>query len=165
MLDKKMKRQVYGSNGYLKTKHKRAKLFEKISNQRKDFHHKLSRKLVNEYDIIGVETLDLQEMTKNKYRSKKVNDTGYHQFLNFLSYKCEDEGVFLNKANKYYASSKTCSACGIKKKTLPLSQREYSCECGNVINRDFNAAINLAVQGMKSYLINTIEDRTTSIAW
>jgi putative transposase len=165
MLDKKMKRQVYGSNGYLKTKHKRAKLFEKISNQRKDFHHKLSRKLVNEYDIIGVETLDLQEMTKNKYRSKKVNDTGYHQFLNFLSYKCEDEGVFLNKANKYYASSKTCSACGIKKKTLPLSQREYSCECGNVINRDFNAAINLAVQGMKSYLISTIEDRTTSIAW
>jgi len=161
---RKLSRKVRGSNHYYKQKLRIAKVHEKISSQRNDFLHKLSRQLVNSYDIIAVETLDLTSMMKNKYFSKKISDISYNKFVNYLSYKCEDEGKILHKVDKYYASSKICSICGSKKKTLPLSQRTYSCECGNVINRDHNAAINIATQGMISYLNSLIEDGTASIA-
>jgi len=133
--------------------------------QRNDFLHKKSSYLVNNYDIITTETLDLEAMLQNKYFSKKIIDISYNRFLSYLKYKCEERGTVFHQVDKYYPSSKICSNCGTKKKTLPLSQRTYSCDCGNVIDRDLNAAINLAVQGMKTYLINYIEDRTTSIAW
>ena len=161
---RKLSHKVRGSKNYYKQKLKVAKVYEKISFQRNDFLHKLSRKLVNNYDIISVETLDLTSMMKNKYFSKKITDISYHKFVNYLSYKCEDEGKILHKVDKYYASSKICSICGTKKKTLPLSQRTYSCDCGNVINRDHNAAINIATQGMIFYLTNSIEAGTALIA-
>ena len=101
---------------------------------------------------------------KNKYFSKKVSDISYNKFLNYLSYKCDDAGKILLKVNKYFASSKICSNCGTKKKTLPLHIRTYKCECGNVIDRDHNAAINLATKGMMSYLRNIIEAGTALIA-
>jgi putative transposase len=161
---RKLSKRVRGSKNYNKQKQIVAKIYEKISNQRNDFLHKLSRSLVNEYDIISVETLDLTEMAKNKYFSKKVMDISYNRFIQYLSYKCEDEGKVLGKVPKYYASSKICSVCGTKKKTLPLSQRIYSCDCGNVMDRDYNAAMNIATQGMISYLHSTIEDGTALIA-
>ena len=99
-----------------------------------------------------------------KYFSTKIADISYHKFLNYLSYKCEDSGKRLHKVDKYYASSKICSVCGTKKKTLPLSTRTYSCLCGNVIDRDHNAAINIATQSMMSYLKNSIEAGTALIA-
>ena len=89
-------------------------------------------------------------------------DIGFNQFASYLSYKCHDAGKVFHKVNKYYASSKICSTCGKKKKTLHLSQRVYSCECGNVIDRDTNAAINICVEGIKTYFNK--EDRTTSLA-
>ena len=153
-----------GSKNYYKQKLKVARVYEKISNQRNDFLHKLSRKLVNSYDIVSVETLDLKVMMKTKYFSKKIADISYNKFLSYLSYKCEDEGKILHKVDKYYASSKICSLCGTKKKTLPLSLRTYSCECGNVIDRDHNAAINIATQGMISYLSSLTEDGTALVA-
>ena len=164
-INKKLSRQIKGSKGYERTRLALAKTYEKIRNQRKDFNHQLSRKLVNKYDLISVETLDLKKMQQEKYYSKKIADKGYHQFLTFLSYKCIEEGVSFFKANKYYASSKICSKCGTKKKTLPPSIRVYKCDCGNVLNRDVNAAINLATQAVKKLLIKNLEDRTASIAW
>ena len=119
---------------------------------------------MKEYDIISVETLDLTQMMKTTYFSTKIMDISYNRFIQYLSYKCEDEGKILHKVPKYYASSKICSICATKKKTLPLSQRTYSCECGNVMNRDHNAAMNIATQGMISYLHSTIEDGTALIA-
>jgi putative transposase len=162
---RRLSKKVKGSGGYQNQKQNRSKLHEKLVNQRNDFLHKQSRYLVTNYDIITTETLDLKEMTSNKYFSKKVTDISYNKFLSYIKYKCEEEGKVFHQVSKYYPSSKTCSNCGTKKKTLPLSQRVYSCECGNVIDRDVNAAINLAIQGMKSYLINYVEDRTASIAW
>jgi putative transposase len=103
-------------------------------------------------------------MIKNKYFSKKISDISYNKFVNYLTYKCEDAGKILHKVDKYYASSKICSNCGTKKKTLPLSMRVYSCECGNVINRDHNAAINIATQGLIFYLNKTIEAGTALVA-
>ena len=161
---RKLAHKVKRSNNYEKQRTQVAIIHEKITNQRNDFLHQESRRLVNEYDIISVESLDLTGMMKNKYFSKKINDISFNTFINFLAYKCEDEGKVLHKVDKYYASSKTCSYCNKKKKTLPLSQRIYSCECGNVMDRDHNAAINIATQGMISYLNNTIEDGTALIA-
>ena len=91
-------------------------------------------------------------------------DISYNRFVNYLAYKCEDEGKFFHKVNKYYASSKICSMCFKKKKTLPLHIRTYKCDCGNVIDRDHNAAINIATRGMTTYLNNTIEDGIALIA-
>jgi putative transposase len=161
---RRLSHKVKRSNNYYKQKLKVAKIHEKIANQRNDFLHQESRSLVNNYDIISVETLDLTEMIKNKYFSKKISDISYNKFVNYLTYKCEDAGKILHKVDKYYASSKICSNCGTKKKTLPLSMRVYSCECGNVINRDHNAAINIATQGLIFYLNKTIEAGTALVA-
>ena len=160
---RRLSKKVKGSNGYIKQKLKVSKLHEKITNQRNDFLHKQSRYLVNNYDIISAETLDLEAMLQNKYFSKKVIDISFHKFLTYLKYKCEDEGKLFHQVDKYYASSKICSNCGTKKKTLPLSQRVYSCECGNVIDRDLNAALNICIEGIKTFY--TKEDRITSLAW
>lgn len=161
---RRLSNKLRGSKNYYKQKLKVAKIHEKISNQRNDFLHQESRRLVNCNDVISVETLDLTEMMKNKYFSKKISDISYNRFVNFLTYKCEDAGKILHKVDKYYASSKICSMCKETKKTLPLSQRVYSCECGNVMDRDHNAAINIATQGMISFLTKTIEAGTALIA-
>jgi len=161
---RKLSKRIKRSNNYHKQKLLVSKIYEKIKNQRNDFLHQESRRLVNRYDIISVETLDLTSMMKNKYFSTKIADISYHKFLNYLSYKCEDSGKRLHKVDKYYASSKICSVCGTKKKTLPLSTRTYSCLCGNVIDRDHNAAINIATKGLISYLTKTIEAGTALIA-
>lgn len=164
-IDRILSKKLRGSKHRERSLLKRAKLYEKKSNQLKDFQHQLSRRLVNTYDIITVETLSLKEMNEYKEDKRKIQRYGYHQFLQKLQYKCDEVGKLLHKVDKYYASSKICSVCNQKKKTLARAQRVYVCECGSVIDRDINAAINLATQGIKQYLINTIEDRTASIAW
>ena len=164
---RKHSRKKKGSNNRKKQRIKVAKVHEKISNQRNDFLHKLSRKLVNDYDIICVESLDLKEMLKNKYFSLKINDNSYNKLLNYLSYKTKDEGKNLIKVNKYYASSKICSVCGAKKNKLLLSNRTYKCECGNIIDRDINAAFNIAYEGLRIHYNNLTqkESGTDLLAW
>ena len=164
-VQQKMSKQVKGSNHRERTRLKLVKLYEKKTNQLKDYHHKLSNQLIKHYDIIGVETLSLKEMNQEKYYQKRIQTMGYRRFIDILTYKAEDNGVLLHKVHKYYASSKTCSLCGTIKKTFPVSQQVYKCECGNVLHRDINAAINLATKGMISYLTNFIEDRTAFLAW
>jgi putative transposase len=162
---RKMSRQIKGSNRRERTRLYIAKLYEKKNNQLKDFHHKTANTLIKRYDIIGVESLSLKEMDKQKYYRQQIQKMGYRRFIDILTYKCEDNGVLLHKVHKYYPSSKTCSVCGAIKKTFPLSQKTYTCDCGNVMHRDINAAINIATQSLKQYYINYIEDRTASIAW
>ncbi len=162
---RKMSKQVKGSNHREKTRLKLAKLYEKKTNQLKDYHHKLSNQLIEHYDIIGVESLSLKEMNQEKYYRQRIQTMGYRRFIDILTYKAEDNGVLLHKVHKYYPSSKTCSLCGAIKKTFPVSQKIYKCDCGNVLHRDMNAAMNLATKGMITYLTNYIEDRTASIAW
>jgi putative transposase len=140
---RKLSRRVKASRNYYKQKLKVASIHEKISNQRNDFLHQESRRLVNDYDIISVETLDLTEMMKNKYFSKKISDISYNKFVSYLSYKCEEAGKILYKVDKYYASSKIC---------------------GNDLDRDHNAAINIATKGLISYLTKTIEAGTALLA-
>ena len=83
-------------------------------------------------------------MTKNKYLAKQIKSQNLFEFINQIAYKCDKYGIELVKANKWYPSSKLCCVCGKKNNKLKLSDRIYKCECGNVIDRDLNAAINLS---------------------
>lgn len=125
-----------------------AKLHEKIANQRKDFLHKLSRKIANSYDTVCIEDLNMQGLSKALNFGKTVHDNGWGIFTTYLRYKLEEEGKRLVKIDKWFPSSKTCSNCGKIKEELSLSERIYSCSCGLEIDRDINAAINIKRQGL-----------------
>lgn len=138
-----------GSRNYQKQKRKVARCHEKVRNQRKDYHHKLSFRLAEEYDAVAVEDLDLKTMSRGLNFGKSVMDNGYGNFLNILSYKLEQRGKVLVKTDRFYPSSKKCSKCGKVKETLALSERTYHCSCGNHMDRDVNAAINIREEGKR----------------
>ena len=140
-----------GSQNYQKQKKRVALCHEKIKNQRKDFQHKLSRELAERYDAVCVEDLNLKGMSGGLHLGKGVQDNGYGQFLFMLGYKLEECGKHLIKVDRYFASSKICSLCGHKKKELALSDRMYVCECGNRMDRDVNAAVNIREEGKRIY--------------
>lgn len=136
------------SHNYEKQKIKVARLHEHISNQRKDFIHKLSTSLSNEYDIICVEDINLQGLSQTLHLGKSTNDNGFGMFRTILQYKLEDIGKLLIKINKWFPSSKMCNVCGLVKEDLKLSDREWTCECGQHHLRDVNAAINIRTAGL-----------------
>lgn len=143
-------RSLSECKNYQKQKLKVAKIHEKISNCRKDFLHKMSFELVENYDLIGVEDLNMRAMSQCLTLGKSTMDNGYGMFLNFLEYKLSDRGKHLIKVDKWYPSTKTCSCCG---NTIPmrLSDREYVCpECGLVTDRDHNAAINICNEAIRT---------------
>lgn len=120
-----------------------------IKNQRLDFTHKLSRKLVEENDVIVVESLNLKNMSGSLKLGKSISDLGYGVFITQLQYKCDWYGKHLVIADKWFASSKICHICGHKYKDLTLKDRKWVCpNCGTQIDRDENAAINLKNLGM-----------------
>ena len=143
-----------GSNNRNKQRIKVAKLHEKVANQRKDFLHKLSRKLADTYDCICVENLNMQAMSRSLHFGKSVADNGWGMFTTFLQYKLEEQGKKLVKADPFFASSQLCSCCGYKNPvTKDLSVREWICpECGIHHDRDTNAAINIRNEGMRLIL-------------
>ena len=120
--------------------------FRKL-NQRIDFHHKLSHDLAEKYDAVCVEDLNLKGIAGGLHYGKRIQDNGYGQFLSMLGYKLEERGKYLIKVDRYFASSKICSVCGNRKKELALSERTYICECGNWLDRDVNAAVNILKEG------------------
>lgn len=122
---------------------------EHIANQRKDFTHKLSRKLIDENDVIVVESLSMKAISQSLKLGKSVMDLGYSEFIRQLQYKCHWYGKHLVMADKWFASSKICHCCGYKYKNLTIDERKWVCpNCGTVINRDENAAINLRNLGI-----------------
>lgn len=147
---KKLSRTKKGSNNREKARKRVARVHEKLQNQRKDFNHKLSAQIVKENDIIVVEDINLQSMSKMFHLGKSVSDLGFGQFRHFLQYKSLWSDKTLIKADKWFASSKTCSHCGYKNKDLTLSEREWSCpNCGAVHHRDQNAGKNLQNYGFE----------------
>ena len=136
---------------YQKQKHKVAKLHEHIANCAKDFNHKLSRKLVEEYDFLAFEDLNVEGMKKNHYLAYSIADVRWSQLLNFIQYKCDWYGKEFKQVDKFYASSKICSCCGAYHKDIvnSLSVREWTCpDCGTRHDRDVNAAINILTQAL-----------------
>lgn len=133
-----------------------ARLHEHVANKRRDFNEKLSTKLVQENDVIVVETLSLKDMARFKTWSereksldksnhgKSVNDLGWCYFVNRLKAKAGERGKIVVEADKWFASTKTCNVCGYANSDLTLSDRSWICpRCGTEHNRDQNAAVNL----------------------
>lgn len=135
-----------GSNRRNKARMRVAKLHAKVRNQRKDYLHKLSRHLVNENQVIGMEDLLIKEMVKNSYITKSIMDAGWGLFKQMLIYKASESGhtqlVFMDR---WLPSTQTCSACNHRQITkIGLSVREWSCsKCNVVHDRDINAAKNI----------------------
>lgn len=144
---RKLSRMVKFSNNWRKQKTKVAKIHYKIKNSRLDFLHKLSTELVNKYNAISIENLNMKGMSQALKFGKSVSDNGWGMFTAMLKYKTELTGKQLVKIDKFYPSSKTCSVCGAVKQELQLSDRVYTCECGHSIDRDLNASINIKNQG------------------
>jgi putative transposase len=138
-----------GSSNYQKQKMKVAKYHEKIRNQRQDFSHKLSRQITNKYDVVCVEDLNMKAMSQCLHFGKGVMDNGYGRFLNMMEYKLSEQGKDLVKVDRFYPSTKRCSQCGNVKKMMLLSERTYHCACGNNMDRDVNAAINIREEGIR----------------
>ena len=140
---RKLSRCVKESRNYVRQKKKVARCHEKIRNQRKDYLHKLSRRITDQYDIVAVEDIDMKAMGQCLHFGKSVQDNGYGMFRNMLDYKLTWKGKKLVKIDRFFPSSKKCSKCGKIKKELKLSERVYRCSCGNEMDRDRNAAINI----------------------
>ena len=132
-----------GSNNRKKARIVVARAHRKISNQRKDFHHKESRKIVAHYGYIAVEDLQIRNMVKNHKLAKSIHDAGWGQFVSFLTYKAEEAGCYIEKVEPRN-TSKMCSVCGYVYKALDLSVRSWLCPvCNTVHDRDINAAVNI----------------------
>ena len=131
------------SNNYHKQKKKVANLHYKIACLRKDAIHKLTSDLAKNHSQIVIEDLNVQGMSKNKRLANAVLDSGFYEFRRQLEYKTNWYGSELIVADRFFPSSKTCSCCGKKKEKLTLSTRTFRCECGHIMDRDLNAAVNL----------------------
>jgi putative transposase len=141
---KRLSRKVIGSSRRNKQRIKVARVHEKISNSRRDFQQKLSTQIVRDYDVIGIETLNMQAMSQCLNLGKSVMDNAWGSFVNMLEYKCDWYGKHLIFADQYYASSKMCNVCGYKNAELTLADRNWYCPiCHTDHNRDQNAGINL----------------------
>ena len=149
---RKLSRCQKGSQNYKKQKKRVALCHEKIRNQRKDFQHKLSRRIADQYDVVAVEDIDMKAMSQCMHFGKSVMDNSYGKFRELLEYKLTWRGKKLVRVDRFFPSSKKCCKCGSVKKELKLSDRVYLCRCGNRIDRDLNAAINIREEARRMLL-------------
>ena len=144
-------RKTKGSNHYLKQKMVRALLHEHIKNQRQDYLHKISRYLVDNYDTICMEDLNVSGMIKNHKLARAISDMGWSEFKSMIEYKCDWYGKNLSVIGRFDPSSKSCSSCGTINKDLTLNDREWTCKkCGSIHDRDINAAMNIRNFGLRN---------------
>ena len=138
------------SKNYIKQLKKVNRIHTHISNQRKDFLHKKSTEIANQYDAVCVEDLDMKAIANKGFGNGKATmNNGYGMFLTMLDYKLARQCKKLVRVDKWFPSSQLCSCCGHKQK-MPLNVRVYDCpECGNHMDRDINAAINIRNKGME----------------
>lgn len=160
-LKKKMDKLKYVQSKYSKNKGKRtrkklAKLHEKVANQRLDFLHKVSTKLIRDNQTIALETLNIKGMVKNHNLAQSIADVSWGMFTQMLEYKAEWYGTNIIRIGTFEPSSKTCSCCGYINKELKLSDREWKCNgCGVVHDRDINAALNIKNFALRNYVSGT----------
>jgi len=142
-------RKKKGGKNREKARRKVARIHARIADRRRDYQHKLSTRLVNENQVICVESLAVKNMVQNPKLSKAISDVGWGEFVRQLEYKAKWYGRILVKIDRWYPSSKTCHACQHVIDSLPLDRREWVCpECGVVHDRDTNAAKNILAEGL-----------------
>jgi putative transposase len=142
--NKALARKVRHSANWRKAKARLAKVHVRIVNVRCDAHHKLTHRLVHEFDWIGIEDLHVKGMVRNGHLARSISDAGFGEFRRMLEYKAKWYGATIVTADRFYPSSKTCSECGVIHDSMPLDVRSWTCEdCGASHDRDLNAARNL----------------------
>jgi len=143
------RKQKSSKNRY-KAKSKVSKVHSKIRRVREDFLHKLSRKIVNENQVIAVENLNVKGMVRNHNLAKAISDCGWGQFCTMLQYKSEWSGKTYIEVDRFFASSKTCSVCLNRVDSLSLDIRDWTCsQCNTHHDRDVNAAINIRNEALR----------------
>lgn len=139
------------SHNYLKQQRKVNRIYTHIANQRKDNLHKISAEIANQYDIVCVENLNMRNMSNRGFGNGKATlDNGYGMFLDMLEYKLANRGKYLVKVDRWYPSSQICHCCGKRHPEMKdLRIRTMRCECGYVMDRDRNAAMNIKKEGLR----------------
>ena len=146
-LYKDFSRKKKGSNRWWRCVRAIARLYRKISRQRKDFHWQLASKLCKKFDTIVLETLNIDGM--KRLWGRKVSDLAFFQFVQILKYKCQKHKREFRQIDQWTATTKPCSDCGYHNKELTLSDRQWTCpECESHHDRDINAAINILRAGI-----------------
>ncbi|EAW34517.1 RNA-guided endonuclease TnpB family protein [Lyngbya sp. PCC 8106] len=155
-LNRNLSRKQKGSNRYERARVRKAKLYARMKDTRKDFLHKLSTRIIHENQVIVLEDLNVAGMVKNRKLSKAISDLGWRQFRTFLEGKAEKYGRDFRVISRWEPTSQKCSYCGfVGGKKLDLSIREWTClNCGTVHDRDSNAAVNILVAGGHSETLN-----------
>ncbi len=139
-----------GSSNRNKSRRKVARVHRKITNCREDYLHKLSRRIVDENQVIVTENLNVKGMMKNHCLAKAIAQVGWGMFMTLLKYKAENEGKIYQEVDRFFPSSKTCHVCLNQVGSLPLDIRHWTCEnCQTKHDRDVNAAINLRDEGLR----------------
>lgn len=155
---RRLSRKKKGSSNRDKARRRVAATHEKIANQRRDFHHKTSRELVDRFGYIALESLNVSGMMKNHKLAKVISDVGWSQFVNFLIYKQGWSGGTVDQIDQWYPSSQTCSDCGAINRSLKLSTREWYCDsCGAIHDRDTNAGINILNHSLNTNTVGATE--------
>jgi putative transposase len=155
-LNKRHSKKKLGSNNRKKHRIKLAKIYQKISNQRSDFLHKLTYKLThdNQVNSLVIEDLAISNMIQNNHLSRSIQDVSWGEFRRQLEYKSKWYGINFITIGRFDPSSKLCSNCGIINQNFTLNDRTWTCECGKIHDRDINAAINIKNFGVEQYRRN-----------
>ena len=150
-LQRQLSKKKVGSNNREKQRVKIAKLFERMVNKKEAYIHYVVNKLLQSYDIIFMEDLNVQGMLRNHSLAKAISEVGFYQFKEILINKALDNDKEVSLVDRFYPSSKTCSVCGYKKQDLTLNDREWTCpNCGTKHDRDINAAMNILLEGRRT---------------
>jgi putative transposase len=148
-LQRRLAKKQKGSANRKKAKLKVARIHARTADSRRDFLHKLSTRLINENQVIAIESLSVKNMQKNRSLAKSISDASWSEFVRQLEYKAQWYGRTLVGIDRWYPSSKRCSDCGYTVARMPLNVRSWTCpECGSIHDRDINAARNVLAAGL-----------------
>jgi putative transposase len=148
-LNRSLARKKQGSGRWWKAKDKLARFHERIANRRQDIIHKMTHEIAVNYRLVGVEDLNVKGMVRNRRLALSISEAGFGEILRQQDYKCEESGGLMVKVGRFFASSKTCSNCGVVN-TLTLSDRKWICTgCGTIHDRDFNASKNIETEALR----------------
>lgn len=137
-----------GSNNRAKARLKVARIHARIADRRRDHLHKLSTRIIRENQTVMIEDLSVRNMVRNHSLARAISDAGWSQFRSMLEYKAEWYGRQVVAIDRFYPSTKTCSACGVINDNLSLEIRKWTCRCGTTHDRDINAAKNIQAVGL-----------------